>query len=45
MNSYPTGNKKFQNKRKTIQKIKKKKRKNIMSSFQAMIGCERPRKR
>ena len=44
MNSYPTRNKKFQKKTKTIQKIKKKK-KNIMTSFQAKIGCERPRKR
>ena len=42
MNYDPTRNKKFQKKWKTIQKIKKK---NVMTSFQAKIGCERPRKR
>ena len=39
---YPTRKRKFQKNSKKIQKIKKK---NIMASFQAKIGCERLRKR
>ena len=40
--TYPIRNRKFQKNSKKIQKIKKK---NIMASFQAKIGCERLRKR
>ena len=38
---YPTRKRKFQKNSKKIQKIKKK---NIMASFQAKIGCKRTRK-